>query len=410
MKHFNFTVKALDGLEIPPQGRTTYHDTNTIGLSIRVANTGRKTFIVRKKLNNKDTFSSVGHYPSTTIHQARSKARDILNVIDKGINPNNIRGDVLTKQSITLQKVFEDYSISKHNLASSTLNNYISILDNYLNDWKKKAISEITRDMVEQRHRDITQGKGKFNESTSRANTTMRLIRALFNYAKGQYEDSRGEPLFVHNPVDRITHNKGWNKEKIRQGVVHKYDLKKWYEGVMKLPLQEDNVSRNTSAEVVRDFLIFEMFSALRRNEVLEMKWSDIDFKNHSFTIEDTKNNESHSLPLNFKLDEVLERRKNDSGNPYIFQGFKPNGHLHPPKRQLERARELCGGHFTNHDIRRTFETSANRLGLSNYTLNKLVNHKDSTDITGRYIVLDIEELREPMKMIAEELWSQING
>ena len=410
MKHFNFTVKALDGLEIPPQGRTTYHDTNTIGLSIRVANTGRKTFIVRKKLNNKDTFSSVGHYPSTTIHQARSKARDILNVIDKGINPNNIRGDVLTKQSITLQKVFEDYSISKHNLASSTLKNYISILDNYLNDWKKKAISEITRDMVEQRHRDITQGKGKFNESTSRANTTMRLIRALFNYAKGQYEDSRSEPLFVHNPVDRITHNKGWNKEKIRQGVVHKYDLKKWYDGVMKLPIQEDNVSRNTSAEVVRDFLIFVMFSGLRRNEVLEMKWSDIDFKNHSFTIEDTKNNESHSLPLNFKLDEVLERRKNDSGNPYIFQGFKPNGHLHPPKRQLERARELCGGHFTNHDIRRTFETSANRLGLSNYTLNKLVNHKDSTDITGRYIVLDIEELREPMKMIAEELWSQING
>ena len=410
MKHFNFTVKSLDDLSIPPQGRITYHDTNTIGLSIRVANTGRKTFIVRKKLNNKDTFSSVGHYPSTTIHQARSKARDILNVIDKGINPNNIRGDVLTKQSITLQKVFEDYSISKHNLASSTLNNYISILDNYLNDWKKKAISEITRDMVEQRHRDITQGKGKFNESTSRANTTMRLVRALFNYAKGQYEDSRGEPLFVHNPVDRITHNKGWNKEKIRQGVVHKYDLKKWYDGVMKLPIQEDNVSRNTSAEVVRDFLIFEMFSALRRNEVLEMKWSDIDFKNHSFTIEDTKNNESHSLPLNFKLDEVLERRKNDSGNPYIFQGFKPNGHLHPPKRQLERARELCGGHFTNHDIRRTFETTANRLAFSQYTLKKLVNHKNTRDVTGRYIVLDIEELREPMKMIAEELWSQING
>ena len=410
MKHFNFTVKSLDDLSIPPQGRITYHDTNTIGLSIRVANTGRKTFIVRKKLNNKDTFSSVGHYPSTTIHQARSKARDILNVIDKGINPNNIRGDVLTKQSITLQKVFEDYSISKHNLASSTLKNYISILDNYLNDWKKKPISEITRDMVEQRHRDITQGKGKFNESTSRANTTMRLIRALFNYAKGQYEDSRGEPLFVHNPVDRITHNKGWNKEKIRQGVVHKYDLKKWYDGVMKLPIQEDNVSRNTSAEVVRDFLIFVMFSGLRRNEVLEMKWSDIDFKNHSFTIEDTKNNESHSLPLNFKLDEVLERRKNDSGNPYIFQGFKPNGHLHPPKRQLERARELCGGHFTNHDIRRTFETTANRLAFSQYTLKKLVNHKNTRDVTGRYIVLDIEELREPMKMIAEELWSQING
>jgi len=408
MKHFNFTVKALDDLEIPPQGRTTYHDTNTIGLSIRVANTGRKTFIVRKKLNNKDTFSSVGHYPSTTIHQARSKARDILNVIYEGINPNNIRGDVLTKQNITLQKVFDDYCVSKHNIKSSTMKNYISIFNNYLNDWKMKPLGEISRNMVEQRHRDIGKGNGKFDESPTRANTTMRLVRALFNYAIGQYEDSKGEPLFVHNPVIRITSQKLWFKEKIRQGVVMKYDLKKWYEGVMNLPLQDDNVYIDTSAEVVRDFLIFAMFSGLRRNEVLEMKWSDIDFRNHSFTLEDTKNNESHSLPLNFKLDEVLERRKNDTDNPYIFQGLKPNGHLHPPKRQMARARALVGFHFTNHDLRRTFETMANRLNLSKFTLDKLVNHRNSKDITGRYIVLEIDDLREPMEKTAELLWNEM--
>jgi len=408
MKHFNFTVKALDDLEIPPQGRTTYHDTNTIGLSIRVANTGRKTFIVRKKLNNKDTFSSVGHYPSTTIHQARSKARDILNVIYEGINPNNIRGDVLTKQNITLQKVFDDYCVSKHNIKSSTIKNYISIFNNYLNDWKMKPLGEISRNMVEQRHRDIGKGNSKFDESPTRANTTMRLVRALFNYAIGQYEDSKGEPLFVHNPVIRITSQKLWFKEKIRQGVVMKYDLKKWYEGVMNLPLQDDNVYIDTSAEVVRDFLIFAMFSGLRRNEVLEMKWSDIDFRNHSFTLEDTKNNESHSLPLNFKLDEVLERRKNDTDNPYIFQGLKPNGHLHPPKRQMARARALVGFHFTNHDLRRTFETMANRLNLSKFTLDKLVNHRNSKDITGRYIVLEIDDLREPMEKTAELLWNEM--
>ena len=414
-KIINFTVKSLDSLELPSKGQEYVFDKQVKGLSLRTTHLGVKAFVIRKRMrgNANATYVHLGYYPMMTIQQARIKARESINLLSQGINPNNLKGDVITKQSITLQKVFGDYTTSKHNLKEDTVKDYLSILNNYLGDWKKKPISEISRDMVEQRHRDISYGTGKFahkDGSPTRANKTMRVVRALFNYAIGQYEDTKGEPLFVHNPVARITHNKGWNKENIRQGIVHKYDLKKWYEGVMKLPLQEDNVSRNTSAEVVRDFLIFEMFSALRRNEVLKMKWSDIDFKNHSFTIEDTKNNQSHSLPLNFKLDEVLERRKNDSGNPYIFQGFKPNGHLHPPKRQLERARELCGGHFTNHDIRRTFETSANRLGLSNYTLNKLVNHKDSTDITGRYIVLDIEELREPMKMIAEELWSQING
>ena len=408
MKHFNFTVKALDDIEIPTKGRISYHDTNTIGLSIRVANTGRKTFIVRKKLNNKDTFSSVGHYPSTTINQARSKAREILNAIDEGVSPTNIRGDVLTKHNITLQRVFRDYSQSKHNIKSSTMKNYNSLMDNYLNDWKKKPLGEISRDMVEQRHRDIGKGSKKFKASPTRANTTFRLVRALFNYAMGQYEDSKGEPLFLHNPVMRITSQKLWFKEKIRQGVVMKYDLKKWYEGVMKLPQQDDNVHIDTSAEVVRDFLIFAMFSGLRRNEVLEMKWSDIDFRNHSFTLEDTKNNESHSLPLNFKLDEVLERRKNDSGNPYIFQGLKPNSHLHPPKRQMARARELVGFNFTNHDLRRTFETMAYRLNFNKYTLDKLINHKNSTDITGRYIVLEIDDLREPMEKIAELMWSEM--
>lgn len=408
MKHFNFTVKALDDIEIPTKGRVSYHDTNTIGLSIRVANTGRKTFIVRKKLNNKDTFSSVGHYPSTTINQARSKAREILNAIDEGVSPTNIRGDVLTKHNITLQRVFRDYSQSKHNIKSSTMKNYNSLMDNYLNDWKKKPLGEISRDMVEQRHRDIGKGSKKFKASPTRANTTFRLVRALFNYAMGQYEDSKGEPLFLHNPVMRITSQKLWFKEKIRQGVVMKYDLKKWYEGVMKLPQQDDNVHIDTSAEVVRDFLIFAMFSGLRRNEVLEMKWSDIDFRNHSFTLEDTKNNESHSLPLNFKLDEVLERRKNDSDNPYIFQGLKPNSHLHPPKRQMARARELVGFDFTNHDLRRTFETMAYRLNFNKYTLDKLINHKNSTDITGRYIVLEIDDLREPMEKIAELMWSEM--
>ena len=414
-KIINFTVKSLDSLELPSKGQEYVFDKQVKGLSLRTTHLGVKAFVIRKRMRGhaNATYVHLGYYPMMTIQQARIKARESINLLSQGINPNNLKGDVITKQNITLQKVFDDYTTSKHNLKEDTVKDYLSILNNYLGDWKKKPISEISRDMVEQRHRDITYGTGKFvhkDASPTRANKTMRVVRALFNYAIGQYEDTKGEPLFVHNPVARITHNKGWNKENIRQGVVHKYDLKKWYEGVMKLPLQEDNVSRNTSAEVVRDLLIFLMFTGLRRSEALTLKWSDIDFDNHSFTIEDTKNNESHSLPLTFKLDEVLDRRLKDrDDNPYVFKGSTPQGCLHPPKRQLQRARELVGFHFTNHDIRRAFETTANRLAFSTYTLKKLVNHKNTRDVTGRYIVLDIDELREPMQRITDELWNQIN-
>jgi|TARA_Y100000294_G_scaffold4643_1_gene4711 integrase len=408
----NFTKKALDNLPIPKgDSRPSYYDEQVNGLLIRVTSKGTKSYMVFRRINGVPKKNTLGTYPEMTIEQARSKAIKVLGLISEGVNPNKLKDDVISKHSITLQKVIDDYTVSKHNLKEDTVKDYLSILENYLSDWKKKPIYEISRDMVEQRHRDITYGTGKFvhkDGSPTRANKTMRVVRALFNYAIGQYEDSRGEPLFSNNPVARITHNKGWSKENIRQGVVQKHQLKKWYEGVIKLPLQDDNTKSNNSSEVVRDFLIFLIFTGLRRNEALTLKWSDIDFDNHSFTIEDTKNNESHSLPLTFVLDEVLERRKNDSDNPYVFQGSTPNGHLHPPKRQLERARELVGFHFDNHSLRRTFETTANRLALSTYTLKKLVNHKNTRDVTGRYIVLEIDELREPMKMISEALWSEM--
>ena len=417
----NFTTRKLDSLSTTKE-REIWHDSQVLGLSFKVSKANNKSFFVRKRMVGvvKQLYFKIGNYPSTTIGQARKEAREKMLLAQSGVNPTNIKTDNVTKQTVTLQKVIDDYTISKHNLKEDTVKDYLSILENYLSDWKKKPISEISRDMVEQRHIDITYGKGKFSHkggSPTRANKTMRVVRALFNYAIGQYEDSRGEPLFVHNPVTRITHNKGWSKENIRQGVVHKHDLKKWYEGVMKLPLQDNNIKSLNSSEVVRDWLILLMFTGLRRSEALALKWSDIDVNNHSFTIEDTKNNESHSLPITFKIQEVLDRRKRDKDNPvinpydnpYVFQGTNTNSHLHPPKRQLDRAKELVGFDFTPHDLRRTFETTANRLAFSQYTLKKLVNHRNTRDVTGRYIVLDIDELREPMQRITDELWNQIN-
>ena len=408
----NFTRKELDNIEIPSKGQIAYGDEQVKGLTIRVTHLGVKAFVVRKRLkgHKNASYVTLGYYPSMTITQARVQAQGTFSSINEGIDPNKITGDLISKQSITLQKVFDDYIRSRGTkIEESTVINYRSALKIYLGDWRKKPIGNITRNMVEQRHRDITYGMGKFKESPTRANTTMRVLRALFNYAHGQYEDSKGEPLFVHNPVQRISHNKSWNREKVRQGLVNNYDLKQWYEGIMSLPEHEKNTVKRNSSEVVRDLFIFIIFTGLRRNEALELKWEDIDFRNNSFIVEDTKNHETHALPLTKTLLEILDRRKEDSDNPYVFQGEKPNTHLSPPqKRQMDRARDLAGCYFNLHDLRRTFETSANKVVFSTYTLKKLINHKDPKDVTGRYVIIQLEDLREPMKLIEAELWSHI--
>ena len=89
-KNFNFTVKNLNELQNAKKGsRVTYYDTKVVGLSVRVTNTGVKSFVVRKFMNNKAVRTTLGHYPAMTIAQARVAARNTLNTISSGVNPNH---------------------------------------------------------------------------------------------------------------------------------------------------------------------------------------------------------------------------------------------------------------------------------------------------------------------------------
>ena len=236
-----FTKKTLENLELPTDtSRPVYHDKVVNGLDLRITKNGVISFFVLRRVNGKVQRTTIGEYPSTTIPQARDEALSILGQISKGINPNNNKEGQLTKRTLTLEKVFKDYQRSRGtNLEESTIKGYKSIIDNQLGDWKKIALSEIKRSMIEDRFLEVTHGTGKFihtEGSPSRANTMIRVLRALYNYAMGQYVDAREEPLILHNPTAIISHNRAWNRENPRTGVVKEYNLKGWYEGIMKLP------------------------------------------------------------------------------------------------------------------------------------------------------------------------------
>ncbi len=397
----NFTKGNLDGLPIPVgNSRPYYHDSIVGGLSVRITSKGVKSFVVQRRINKRPVIVTLGRYPEMTIQIARKQAIKALNSISEGVNPNNKDKEVLI-QNISLGQVFSDYTRSRgSNLKNNTKKGYESAFNNYLIDWEGKPIADITRDMVEKKHRAITK------QSPTRANTVMRQLRAYLNYAMGEYEDSAGNPIFIHNPVSRLSHIKAWNREKRKQTVIKTYDLKKWYDTVMELPQHQLNNKKPNTAEVCRDLFLFILFTGLRRREASTLMWDNIDFKDHSLTIEDTKNHETHSLPLTPFLLEVLERRKSDS--PYIFQGTTPEKPLNDPKKQLDKVRKISGVYFNLHDLRRTFITIAESLDINTYALKQLLNHKDQRDVTGGYIIMDMERLREPMNRISNYILEQV--
>jgi integrase len=402
-KIINFTKTVLDNLPIPEgKSRPYYHDSETPGLGLRVTSNGVKSFMVQRRINKKPQIVTLGRYPEMTIQISRRMAIKALSSISEGVNPTKQKEEK-TLKDITLGQVFSDYIENRRtSLKANTQKNYVGTFNSYLIEWEDKPIDDITGKMVLQKHREITKS------SPSRANTVMRHLRAYYRFAINEYEDSNNKPIFTYNPVDKLSHHKVWNREKRKQTVIKTYDLKKWYEAVMALPQHQYKDIYIESAETCRDLFLFILFTGLRRREASTLMWSNIDFKDHSLTIEDTKNHETHSLPLTPFLLEILERRKSES--PYIFQGTTPDKPLNDPKKQLDKVRKISGVYFNLHDLRRTFITIAESLDINTYALKRLLNHKDQRDVTGGYIITDMERLREPMNKITNYILEKISA
>ena len=407
----NFTVKQIDVLPIPSKGkRSIYYDGNVKGLALRLTSTGTKTFLTIKRVNGKKVFTTLGHYPSMTIQQARKQARATLNIISDGINPNTkSKEDKLKK--ITLKQVLDDYITSRGtNLKANTTKNYLGTYNGYLKDWGNKELLNINRDMVEKRHRKITK------QSPTRANTTMRLLRALFNYAMGEYEDAKHNPIILHNPVSRLSHVKAWNREKRKQTIIKTHELKTWWNAIHELPTHElntknihgTNQKQPNHSETARDFFIFVLMTGLRRREASNLTWANIDFKNRGLTIENTKNHETHSLPLTDYLMDLLNKRQADTDSLFVFEGNDPNKPINTLQKQVVKARIISDIYFSIHDLRRTFITIAESLSIREYTLKRLMNHKNGRDVTAGYIIKEIESLRQPMERIGSFILGQV--
>ena len=144
------------------------------------------------------------------------------------------------------------------------------------------------------------------------------------------------------------------------------------------------------------------MLTGLRRQEAATLTWEQVDLVGKTLTILDTKNHDSHTLPLSDYLYELLQLRKQHQTNGYVFPGTGAAGHIVEPRKQMAKVTLLSEIAFTVHDLRRTFITIAESLDIPAYALKRLLNHRMTNDVTAGYIVTDVERLRKPMQLITD--------
>lgn len=183
---------------------------------------------------------------------------------------------------VSLKEVYEDYLRARKSLKESTKANYEQGLGKAFANWLDKPIVNISKDHVARQHEKLGQNHGE-----AYANLAMRILRALFNFAAGQYEDAQGRLLIIENPVRRLSQTRSWYRIERRKTYIKSHQLESWYQAVQQL-----------ENRILADFLLLVLFTGLRRQEAATLKWQDVDMKGRTLTIHDTKNNEAHTLKI----------------------------------------------------------------------------------------------------------------
>lgn len=145
----------------------------------------------------------------------------------------------------------------------------------------------------------------------------------------------------------------------------------------------EFNRVYNTASEPLKPILITAYNTGMRRSEILNLKWENVNLAESYLRVEDTKNDEPRYIPMNKQLNETLKSVKYKSSGEYVFsRGEEP---VRCFKTAFDNAVKRSGvNRFTFHDLRHSFASNLVMKGVDITTVSELLGHK-SIVMTKRY-------------------------
>ena len=371
-------------------------DTEVKGFGVRIRVSGRKVYVVEYRPGGggrkapKRRFTIGQHGSPWTPNSARDEAKRILGLVKEGRDPSVERttarergGDSVAELvSLFIDKYAKVRQRSWRETERVLLRDVIPSFGN-------KSIEVINR-------RDVVRLLDDVGErGPIMANRTLSYVRRFFNWCieRGYISDN---PCHGIKPPGEI---------KSRERVLDDVELVTVWGAA-------ESVGGNW-APLVKLLIL----TAQRRSEVAEMRWSEIDFEEKTWTIpgERTKNKRTHQVPLTNSAIAILQAVNSvfiedgtgrSSESPFVFTttGTTPVSGLSKAKKAIDRAIDLdqkntnlsdeAFPHWTFHDLRRTATTGMARLGIHPHVADAVLNHKEGTiqgvaAIYNRYAYMD---------------------
>lgn len=263
---------------------------------------------------------------------------------------------VLFERFVT--RYLEDYS--KPNKKSWTRD--ITSTNALLKFFSGKNLSQITSWQVEKYKADRQREISRFGREISKSsiNRELACLKTMFNKAIDW-------DFVSENPVRKV---KLFPEKPNKLRVVSDHEFQKVYS--------------NTSG-FLRPILVTAFNTGMRRGEIFNLKWQDVNLNEGYIIVRESKNNDSRIIPINKVLMESLKSVKNNGSSEYVFSHSNGNDPVKTFKTAFNSAIRRSGVEkFRFHDLRHTFASNLVMAGVDIVTVQELMGHK-SINMTKRY-------------------------
>lgn len=471
------TKRTIEAAQ-PIEGRTFWIcDTEVAGFRTRVRPTGRKTYEVRYYAGRRERLYVIGDHGSPwTADEARTRAISILRAVETGADPQEERRT--GRAAITVRELIERYLAEgptdrPNKRASSWETDRINLHRHVLPLLGARAVRDLTGPELARWQRDVSNGKTAAKikraprpsaaaaavEYVSPAEAgrivglsvaTLETLRARGNSAPFIKRDGR-----VLYPVAELlawaearrSRNDGFARGgrgcaaramcslsamlswATRHGLISDNPARH----VQKLPTGKrerfltDGEAKNLGAVVselekvgklrtdVADLFRLLALTGARRNEVLGLRWSEVDFERGLIVLPpDRHKSGATGKPRVIQLDASAvailrgRQRKVVSTNtrtkrivPWVFPKQDGKGPIEPPKRAWDMVRKASGlDDLRLHDLRHTYASILLAGGTPLAHVGKALGHTKATT-TERYAHLSDDATRNGASVVA---------
>jgi integrase len=402
-----FDKRSIDKLPLTEQGQVDYFDTATPGLGLRVG-TSSKTFFVKADVKDptkpkgyRTVKKSLGRYGDITLEEARKKMEgreeesNGKRTFVPGARLQLKYGPAADSGAcVTLGDMLTFYFQEKKRqdgkpFKTATVKGYSRIIERHFETWLPLSLPEIARltpEKVIERHRQIEGNSGAYG-----ARNAFVMLTAIINYALIRHPGA-----ITSNPLNVLRFGKHMKKIEARADKLEGNNFKAFYVGLQKFN------------EITRDAYLTCLYHGLRSEEAAGLKWEHVNLEKQELFIPDTKNRRPLHVPLCRQSLAILKRRQegNPAENPFVFpslprpQCLNKTGHVRLMAAELKAK---TGLEITIHGLRRTFITTGRRLKLHT-DADRLTNHVDSSISGKHYDGTDVDDHRQPLQVIANEM------